>query len=303
MVAIGYARQQSGAPPAPPTAEFAVSTRLLVILVALGVLATGGGATGALLLARDPIDDEAVAGPTTIPETTAPVTSEPASSTSSSSTTSLSSTTSTTTGVSVQARVVERLEDGVVVRYDASEPVSAVLLWGFSGPGGNQLRFAGPARQGSLKLVLARTTRPVSMRVTGQTVDGRTATSGTLTARRLLRQVVLEVQDLSLDIPDGTGGLAITFRGTTLTPIGPGSDGPTATAQPFAFPATLLGAGQRSGTLTLRFVAQVAPDPERARAVSLDVSFPGAGQITRTRTVPAIGLTAHLRLRVTVTTR
>jgi hypothetical protein len=114
---------------------------------------------------------------------------------------------------------------------------------------------------------------------------------------------VLEVQDLSLDIPDGTGGLATTFRGTTLTPIGPGSDGPTATAQPFAFPPTLLGAGQRSGTLTLRFVAQVAPDPERARAVSLDVSFPGAGQTTRTRTVPAIGLTAHLRLRVTVTTR
>jgi hypothetical protein len=277
-----------------------VSTRLLVILVVLGVLATGGGAAGALLLARDP-GEAAVAGPTTIPETTAPVTSEPASS--SSTTTSSSSTTSTTTGVSVQAQVVQRLEDGVVVRYDASEPISAVLLWGFSGPGGNQLRFAGPARQGSLKLVLARTTRPVSMRVTGQTADGRTGTSGTLTARRLLRQVVLQVQALNLDIPDGTGGLATTFRGTTFTPIGPESGGPTATAQPFAFPATLLGAGQRSGTLTLRFVAQVAPNPQRTRTVDLAIPFPSSGQTTLTRTVSAIGLTAHLRLRVTVTTR
>jgi hypothetical protein len=302
MVAIGYARQQSGAPPAPPTAEFAVSRRLLVILVALGVLATGGGAAGALLLARDPGDDAAVAGPTTIPETTAPVTSEPASSTSSSSTSS-SSTTSTTTGVSLQARVVQRLEDGVVVRYDASEPISAVLLWGFSGPSGNQLRFAGPARQSSLKLALARTTRPVSMRVTGQTADGRTGTSGTLTARRLLRQVVLEVRALSLDIPNGTGGLATTFRGTTFTPIGPGRGGPTATAQPFAFPASLLAADQRSGTLTLRFVAQVAPNPQRTRTVNLAIPFPGSGQTTLSRNVPAIGLTAHLRLRVTVTTR
>jgi hypothetical protein len=280
-----------------------VSTRLLVILVVLGVLATGGGAAGALLLARDP-GEAAVAGPTTIPETTAPVTSEPASSSSSSSTTtSSSSTTSTTTGVSVQARVVQRLEDGVVVHYDASEPISAVLLWGFSGPSGNQLRFAGPARQGSLKLVLARTTRPVSMRVTGQTADGRTGTSGTLTARRLLRQFVLEVQALSLDIPNGTGGLATTFRGTTFTPIGPGSGGPTATTQPFAFPATLLGAGQRSCTLTLRFVAQVAPNPQRTRAVNLAIPFPRSGQTTFSRNVPAIGLTAHLRLRLTLTTR
>ena len=114
---------------------------------------------------------------------------------------------------------------------------------------------------------------------------------------------MLQVQALSLDIPNGTGGLATTFRGTTVTPIGPGSDGPTATAQPFAFPATLLGAGQRSGTLTLRFVAQVAPNPQRTRTVDLAVPFPSSGQTTLTRTVPAIGLTAHLRLRVTVTTR
>ena len=98
-----------------------MSRRLLVVLVALGVLATGGGVAGGLLLASDPGPATEAAGPTTIPETTAPVTSEPASSTSS---TESSSTTSTTSGLDLQAQVVERAEDGVLVRYDASEPVA-----------------------------------------------------------------------------------------------------------------------------------------------------------------------------------
>jgi hypothetical protein len=276
-----------------------VSRRLLVILVAVGVLAIGGGVAGGLLLARDPGGDPAAAGPTTIPETTAPATSEPASSTSS---TSSSSTTSTTTGVNVEARVVQRLEDGVVVRYDASEPISAVLLWGFGGPSGHQLQFPGPAAEGTLKLALARTTRAVSMRVTGQSADGRTGTSGTLTARRLVRRVVLEVQALSLDIPNGTGGIATGFRGTTFTPLGPGLDGPTASSEPYAFPSTVLGAGERSGPLALRFFHEVQPNPPRTRVVNLAIPFPRSGQTTLNRDVTAIGITAHLRLRVTVTT-
>jgi hypothetical protein len=276
-----------------------VSRRLLVVLVALGVLATGGGVAGGLLLARDPGGDPAVAGPTTIPETTVTATSEPASSTSSTSTSS--STTSTTTGVSVQARVAERLEDGVVVSYQASEPISAVLVWGFGGPSGHQLQFPGPAAQGSIKLVLARTTRPVSMRVTGQSADGRTGTSGTLSARRLVRQVVLEVQALTLDIPNGTGGIATSFRGTTFTPLGPGLGPPQASAEPYAFPAAVLGAGERSGPLALRFFHEVQPNPNRTRVVNLAIPFPRSGRSTLNRNVSAIGLTAHLRLRVTVT--
>ena len=276
-----------------------MSRRLLIILVTLGVLATGGGVAGGLLLARDPGGEPAVAGPTTIPETTAPVTSEPASSTSSSGS---SSTTSTTTGVSVQARVVQRLEDGVVVRYDASEPISAVLLWGFGGPSGRQLQFPGPAALGTVKLVLARTPRAVSMRVTGQSADGRTGTSGTLTARRLVRRVVLEVTALSLDIPNGTGGIATGFRGTTFTPLGPGVRGPTATSQPYAFPSTVLAAGERASPLALRFFHEVQPNPPRTRVVNLAIPFPQAGQRTLNRDVPAIGAVAPLRLRVRVTT-
>jgi hypothetical protein len=278
-----------------------VSRRLLIILVTLGVLATGGGVAGGLLLAREPGGQPAaVAGPTTIPETTAPVTSEPASSTSS---TGSSSTTSTTTpaDVSVQARVVQRLEDGVVVRYDASEPISAVLLWGFGGPSGHQLQFPGPAAQGTVKLVLARSPRAVSMRVTGQSADGRAGSSGTLTARRLVRRVVLEVTRLTLDIPNGTGGIATGFRGTTFNPIGPGLEGPTVTARPFAFPSSVLGAGERSGPLALRFFHEVQPNPPRTRVVNLAIPFPRSGQTILNRDVPAIGVVAHLRLRVTVT--
>jgi hypothetical protein len=275
-----------------------VSRRLLVVLVVLGVLAAAGGVAGGLLLAREPGGEPVAAGPTTIPETTAPVTSEPASSTSSSSS---SSTTSTTTGVNLQARVVQRLEDGVVVRYDASEAISAVLTWGFGGPSGHQLQFPGPAAQGTIKLVLARTPRAVSMRVTGQTADGRTGTSGTLTARRVVRRVVLEVVALTLDIPDGTGGIATGFRGTTFTPLGPGVRGPTATSQPYAFPSTVLGAGERATPLALRFFHEVQGNPPRTRVVNLAIPFPQAGQRTLNRDVPAIGVVAHLRLRVTVT--
>jgi hypothetical protein len=274
-----------------------VSRRVLIVLVTLGVLATGGGVAGGLLLARGPGGEPAAPGPTTIPETSAPTSSVPASSTSSSG----SSTTTSTGGVSVQARVVQRLEDGVVVRYDASVPVAAVLEWGFGGPSGHQLKFPGPATQGTLKLALVRTTRAVSMRVTGQSADGRTGTSGTLSARRLIRQVVLEIRTLTLDIPDGTGGIATGFRGTTFTPLGPGLSGPTATSEPFSFPPKVLDAGERSSPLALRFFHEVPPNPTRTRVVNLTVSFPRSGRTTLSREVSAIGVTAHLQLRVTVT--
>jgi hypothetical protein len=277
-----------------------MSSRLLIVLVTLGVLATGGGVAGGLLLARDPGPAPAAAGPTTIPETTLPAETSTSTSASTTTSTSASTTTSSTrAALAVRARVVERLEDGVVVGYEASEPVSAVLDWGFGGPAGNQLRFPGPADEGAVKLVLTETTRTVSMRVTGQAADGRSDSSATLTARRLLRQVVLEVRSLSLDIPEGTAGLATTFRGTTFTPIGPGAPGPTAGAAPFAFPAAVLEAGEASGTLTLRFTSRVPPAPQRVRLVSLTVPFPPSGATTLTRDVTAIGVTAHLRLRVT----
>ena len=275
-----------------------MSRRLLVIFVALGVLATGGGVASGLLLARDPGPPTDVAGPTTIPESTAPDTTEPASSTSS---TEEPSTTSTTGGLDVQAEVVERVEDGVLVRYDASEPISAVLNWGFGDPTQNRLGFPGPASDGTIKLVLHMTARAISMQVTGESADGRTGSSEVLTARRLVRRVVLEVRDLTLDIPEGTGGISTRFRGTTFAPLGPGLPGPTASSEPFAYPPSVLGAGTSSGPLTLRLTHDVPPDPTRTERIDLTIPFPGSGQATLSRTVSGAGITAHLRLRVSVT--
>jgi hypothetical protein len=274
-----------------------MSRRALITLVVLAVVATAGGVAGGLLLARPQEPATASAAPTTAP---APPTSDTLEPTTSSSTTTVPST-STTAGISVRARLVQRLEDGLVVRYDASQPVTAVLAWGFGGPSGNQLAFPGPATQGSVKLTLAETTRAVSMRVIGRAADGRQGVSGTLTARRLVRRVLLEVRSLRLDIQSGTAGIATGFLGTTVTPLGPGVRGPTATAQPYSFPPVAVAAGVTGSPLALRFFHQVPPDPQRTRVVNLAITYPRAGTSTfLTRDVTAIGVTVHLRLRLTV---
>jgi hypothetical protein len=276
-----------------------MSRRALITLVVLAVVATAGGVAGGLLLARPEEPAAASAVPTTAAAAPPPTdTLEP---TTSSSTTTASST-STTTGISVRARLVQRLEDGLVVRYDASQPVSAVLAWGFGEPSGNQVAFPGPAAQGSVKLDLAKTTRAVSMRVIGRAADGRQGVSGTLTARRLVRRVVLEVRSLQLDIPNGTAGIATGFLGTTVTPLGPGVRGPTATAQPYSFPPVAVAAGVTGSPLALRFFHQVQPNPQRTRVVNLAIIYPRAGTSTfLTRDVTAIGVTVHLKLRLMVT--
>ena len=275
-----------------------MSRRALVALVVLAVLATAGGVAGGLLLARTPEPAPAAAAPatTSLPATTDTLEPEPTTSSSTASS-------STTTGrISVQARLVRRLEDGLVVGYDASQPVTAVLAWGFGGPSGNEVPFPGPSAQGSVKLTLAKTTRTISMRVIGRAADGREGVSGTLTARRLVRRVVLEVRSLQLDIPNGTAGIATGFLGTTYTPLGPGLRGPTAASEPYAFPSAALAAGATGSPLALRFFHQVQPNPQRTRVVNLAVTYPNPGTSTiLTRDVTAIGITVHLRLRLTVT--
>jgi hypothetical protein len=276
-----------------------MSRRALIALVVLAVLATAGGVAGGLLLARAPEPATAAAAPTT---TAAPATTDTLEPVPSSSTTS-SSTSTTTTGISVQARLVRRLEDGLVVRYDASQPVTAVLAWGLGRPSGNEVPFPGPSAQGSVKLTLAKTVRTISMRVIGRSADGREGVSGTLTARRLVRRVVLEVRSLQLDIPNGTAGIATGFLGTTYTPLGPGLPGPTATAQPYAFPSVALAAGASGSPLALQFFHQDRPNaPQRTRVVNLALSYPSSGtSAILNRDVTAIGVTVHLRLRLTVT--
>lgn len=274
-----------------------MSRRALITLVVLAVLATAGGIAGGLVLARPPEPATAAPEPTT---TTAPVTTDTLEPLPSSSTTA--PTTSTTTGISVQARVVRRLEDGLVVGYQASQPVTAVLAWGFGGPGGNQVAFPGPASHGSVKLPLAKSTRAVSMRVIGRAADGRQGVSGTLTARRLVRRVLLEVRSLQLEIQGGTAGIATGFLGTTYTPLGPGLAGPRAASEAFSFPSVALAAGAGGSPLALRFIHEVPPQPQRTRVVNVPISYPRPGtSVTLNRDVTAIGITAHLTLRVRVT--
>jgi hypothetical protein len=278
-----------------------MSRRALVVLVLLAVLATGGGVAAGLVIARAPAPPPAEAAPATTaaPLPTLPPGEEP---TTSSSTAPSSTTTSTTLSeLTVRARLVQRREDGLVVRYDASQPVSAVLAWGFGGPSGNQVAFPGPSRQGTATVPLAKTIRAVSMRVIGRAADGRQGVSRTLTARRLVRQVVLEVRALSLDIPSGTAGIATGFLGTTYTPLGPGASGPTAASEPFAFPSVALAAGAGGSPLALRFIRGLPPQ-QQTRVVNVAITYPSPGTaVTLNRNVTALGLTAHLTLRVRVT--
>jgi hypothetical protein len=276
-----------------------MSRRALITLVVLAVVATAGGVAGGLLLARPEEPAAASAAPTTAAAPPPTDTLEP---TTSGSTSTASSTSTTTTGISVRARLLQRLEDGLVVRYDASQPVNAVLASGFGGPSGNQVAFPGPASQGSVKLTLTKTTSAVSMRVIGRAADGRQGVSGTLTARRLVRRVVLEVRSLRLDIPNGTAGIATSFLGTTVIPLGPGVPGPTATAQPYSFPPVALAAGMTGSPLALRFFHQVQPNSQRTMVVNLAITYPRSGTSSvLTRDVTAIGVTIHLRLRLMVT--
>jgi hypothetical protein len=276
-----------------------MSRRALVALVLLAVLAMGGGVAAGLVIARAPAPPPAEAAPAT---TAAPLPTPPPGEPTTSSSTAPSSTTSTALPeLTVRARLVQRREDGLVVRYDASQPVSAVLAWGFGGPSGNQVAFPGPSAQGTATVPLAKTTRAVSMRVIGRAADGRQGVSGTLTARRLVRRVVLEVRALSLDIPNGTAGIATGFLGTTYTPLGPGASGPAAASEAFAFPSVALAAGATGSPLALRFIRGLPPQ-QRTRVVNVAISYPSPGTAaTLNRNVSALGLTAHLTLRVRVT--
>jgi hypothetical protein len=268
-----------------------MSKRAIVILAVLAVLAMGAGVAGGIVFAHrgaKPVAADAPAGPAA----TVPTTTEPAAATSS----TAGSSTSTTGGLSLRAGVAQRFEDGLLIRWDASAPVAAVLTWGFGTPNGHQVPIPGTARQGTVKLALARTTQPVTFRVTGQTADGRTGASPTATGKRLVRRVVLSVSSLQLEIPAGaTGGASTSFLGTTYT-FGPGLAGPTAAAQPYSFPSKPLVIGQDGATLAVKLYNR-----DRTGTVRIAVDFPEPGRtVTLTRTVTAVGVTATVKLKVVV---
>jgi hypothetical protein len=278
-----------------------VSRRAIVLLAALAAAVLVAGIAGGLLVGRrgrSPALAEAAASsaPLAAPAGTAATSSTTAP-------TSSSSSTSTTAGLAVQAAVAERREDGLLVRWSASAPVRAVLTWGVGAPSGHSLAVAGRRTAGLVLLPLA-TAETVTFQVRGRAADGRVGASAPLTGRRLVRRVVLAVAALRLDIPAGdTGGATTGFLGTTYT-FGPGLAGPVAAAEPYAYPATPLDPGTGAAPFTLRLLHKPALPPgsrQQSGTTTLSVGLPAPGRsVTLYRTVTAVGITAHLKLKVTV---
>jgi hypothetical protein len=277
-----------------------MSRRAIVVLSLLAVLAMAAGVAAGIVFAHRGAKPVAAEQAVTPPAATVPDSTAPASPTS----TATGPSTTTSTGaatLTLRARVAQRLEDGLLVRWDASAPVDAVLTWGFGTPAGHQLQLPGGTDHGTAKLPLPTTTQPVTFRVAGTTADGRSASSAPASGRRLVRRVTLRVASLTLDIPAGTGGVSTSFLGTTYT-FGPGLKGPTAAAQPYAFPAKPLTIGTDSDPLALEFFHQPPSGALRTGQTSVGVDFPEPGRtITLQRDASAVGVTAHLQLRVTVT--
>src|SRR5919197_5732894 len=152
-----------------------MSRRAIVVLSLLAVLAMAAGVAAGIVFAHRGAKPVAAEQPVAPPAATVPDSTAPA--TSASTTTGPSTTTSTPAALTLRARVAQRLEDGLLVRWDASAPVDAVLTWGFGTPAGHQLQLQGGADRGTVKLPLPRTTQPVTFQVAGRTADGRSASS------------------------------------------------------------------------------------------------------------------------------
>jgi hypothetical protein len=205
-------------------------------------------------------------------------------------------------GLTVSARVTGRSEDGMTVRYDASEPVAATIHWGAVAPL-TQSTPAGNGRIGSARLTFA-TTALVSAQVEVRTPDGRRATSNLVSDRRLVRHVVLDVTRATVRLPArDTAGLVTAFLGTSLTPIRPGTRGPGASARPYRFPARAVLPDATSAVVDLRVVHHPAGGFDQIGSATVLVPLPGRGSETVAYTDVVLGVQVTLDLRVTAVLR
>jgi hypothetical protein len=204
-------------------------------------------------------------------------------------------------GLTVTARVTGRSEDGMTVRYDASEPVAATIHWGAIAPL-NQSAPAGNGRIGSARLTFA-TTALVSAQVEVRTADGRRATSNLVSGRRLIRRVVLDVTRVALRFPArDRASLATAFLGSVVTPIRP-AVGPGASARPYRFPARAVLPNTTSAVVDLRVVHRPAGGAVQTGTSAVLVPLPGRGSETVAYTDVVAGVQVTLDLRVTATLR
>ncbi len=275
-----------------------MTRRVAVMLIVLAVAVIGSGAGSGVLLGRltTPRAEAAGRAPAT---TTAPPGSpvptpgrggNPAGSA------------QDTRPLRVSARITGRSEDGLTVRFDASEPVSATVQWR-SGSAVGQTVSAGTGSSGSAKLTFT-TTEPVTAQVEARAADGRSASSNPVAGRRLVRQVVLQVTRAVLRFSArDRAGLTASFLGASSTPIRPDTPGPVASAHPFGFRPAVVTPDIATAFLQLQVGHNRAGTGPLSAGARVLVPLPGRGSETFSYSDDVAGVAVTLDLRVTATLR
>ncbi|HEX6674500.1 MAG TPA: hypothetical protein VF486_05680 [Actinomycetes bacterium] len=275
-----------------------MTRRVAVMLIVLAVAVMGSGATSGVLLGRltTPRAEAAAGVPAT---TTAPPGSpvptpgrggNPAGAVQGA------------RPLRVSARIVARSEDGLTVRFDASEPVTATVQWR-SGSAVGEAVSAGTGSSGSAKLTFT-TTEPVVAQVEARAADGRSVSSNPVAGRRLVREVVLEVTRAVLRFSArDRAGMAASFLGASSTPIRPGSPGPVASARPFGFRPVVVTPDTATALLQLQVSHDRAGAGPLSAGARVMVPLPGRGSETFSYSDDVAGVAITLDLRVTATLR
>ena len=202
----------------------------------------------------------------------------------------------------VSARIAGRSEDGLTVRFDASEPVTATVQWR-SGSAVGPTVSAGTGSSGSAKLSFT-TTEPVIAQVEARAADGRSASSNPVAGRRLVRQVVLQVARATLRFSArDRAGLAASFLGASTTPIRPDSAGPAASARPFAFRPAVVTPDTATAFLQLQVSHSRAGAGPLSAGARVLVPLPGRGSEDFSYSDDVAGVAVTLDLRVTAILR
>jgi hypothetical protein len=272
-----------------------MTTRVAVLLIVLALAVMGSGATSGVLLGRLTAPSAEAAAPA--PATTGPPVPTPGGGAS-----APAGTLASTRPLRISARIAGRSEDGLTVRFDASEPVTATVQW-VAGAAVGQTVVAGTGRSGTVKLTFT-TTEQVDALVEARAADGRVASSNPVTGRRLVRRVALQVTSATLRFPArDRAGIGTAFLGASLTPIAPSTPGPAARARPYGFPPVAVTPATVSAFLQLQ-VSHRAPgvSPQTGSARVL-VPLPGLGSETFSYSDDLAGVAVSLELRVTVTLR
>jgi hypothetical protein len=263
-----------------------MTRRLAVQLTVLALAVMVGGVTSGVLLGRLTTPSAQAAAPA--PATTRQPTLAPAGRAS-----------APATPLRVRARVVGRSEDGLTVRFDATEPVTATVQW-VAGTAVGQSAVAGTARSGTVKLTFT-TSEQVGALVEARTADGRVASSNPVSGRRLVRRVVLQVTGATLRLSARDRvGLRAAFLGASATLVKPTSAGPAASARPYAFPAVAVTPTTVSAFLQLQVSHRAPGGTLQAGSARVLVPLPARGGETLGYSGDVVGVAVSLDLRVTV---